>query len=109
MVSINVIFFHVLLLLISSATFETSFGAVYMRNMFDGFETMQELKAPLGMKFFDLFCSVQSKTNQPKNAVSLSFFLSFFFQGSVTAAFSPKALENPRCNGHDGMTRLSIH
>lgn len=43
--------------------------------------------------------------------VSTAWVLKFHFfilQGSVTAAFSPKALESPPWSGHDGAARLSV-
>lgn len=52
-------------------------------------------RRPLG-KLLHLLYSIQSKKSRAKN-ICFSFF-----QGSVTAAFSQKALENPPWSGHDG-------
>lgn len=46
---------------------------------------------------------------QNKTRLRTFFFFPIFRQGSVTAAFSPKALGNPPWSGHDGIIHLPVH
>lgn len=56
-------------------------------------------------KIFDVFNSFWNNTNPAKTI----FLPPFLCQGSVTAAFSPKALENPPWSGPDGTIHPPVH